>query len=228
MKLAVGIPWQQEMMWSSFLFDFWQTDVPRDARLIRGDKKDTPMSRNHIVREALGWGADELLFMDIDQTFPSDVLARLRSHKKDIVSGWTPLRKQPHWPLVYLREGKSYRPLMPEGELQKVDGFGFGCVLIKMHVFERMVQPWFEQEFHDDESEKAGGLKVGHDLNWCRKAQEAGFELWVDNTVECGHLMNVMIDREYAMNGYIEMMAEHKARQIVQKESERRIHVAGR
>ena len=145
-----------------------------------------------------------------------------------IVSGWTPLRKQPHFPLVYQRSGEQYRPMLPEGSLQKVDGFGFGCVLIKTHVFERMTRPWFEQEFFEEDSAKVGGLKVGHDLNWCRKAQEAGFDLWVDNTVECGHLMNVMIDRQYAMNSYIHLLAEHKAKEVVKEEGERRIHVASR
>jgi hypothetical protein len=222
-RLAVGIPWQQEMVWTDFLFNFWETDIPRDARLIRGDRMDVPQSRNTIVRKALEWGATELIFMDVDQSFPQDVLARLRSHKKDIVSGWAALRKQPHFPLAYMKDGDGYRPTLPQGSLQKVDGFGFGCVLIQMPVFVKMGGPWFEQIFWPADHEKAGGLKVGHDLNWCRNAQEAGYDLWVDNTVQCGHLMNVMIDHDYAMKNYEHMMTEHVLKERIQKAQESRI-----
>jgi len=222
-RLAVGIPWQQEMMWSTFLFDFWATDIPRDARLIRGNRMDVPQSRNTIVREAQAWGATELLFMDVDQNFPGDVLARLRSHDKEVVSGWSPLRKQPHFPLVYKKDAGQYRPIPPRGVLQKVDGFGFGCVLIRMEVFEKVKGPWFEQEFFPNDHERAGELKTGHDLNFCRMAQEAGFDLWVDNTVKCGHLMNAMIDYDYAMAGIEDMMAQEVIKQRVQAAREKRV-----
>jgi hypothetical protein len=225
-RLAVGIPWQSEMMWSHFLFNLWETDIPKTAKLIRGKRMDVPQSRNQIVRDAMSWGAEKLLFLDVDQSSPPDVLARLSSHKKDIVSGWAPLRKHPHFPLVYEKYGDLYRPLMPTEGLQRVDGFGFGCVLLDMKVFDRIPQPWFVQTFWPDDHERAGQLKVGHDLNFCKKAREAGLEMWVDNTVDCGHLMNVMINKEYALTAYIEMLAEHKAKQRMAEQEDRRIVLA--
>jgi len=225
-KLAVGIPWQQEMMWTSFLFTFWQTDIPKDALLIQGDKATTWESRNHIVREALKWGADELLFMDVDQAFPGDVLARLRSHDKDIISGWTPIRKQPHTPLVFKRENGGYGPILPQGQIQEVDGFGFGCVLLKTHVFEKIRTPWFESTFFPHGHERAGDLETGHDLNFCQRAQEAGFSLWVDNTAACGHIMNVMIDQRYAMENIKHLIAQEVIEKKAKEAGERRIHLA--
>jgi hypothetical protein len=220
-KLAIGIPWQHQFMPTDFLFSLWNTDIPRDAKLIRGKEMDLPNSRIDMVCRAQKWGADEIFMVDVDQGFPTDVLKRLRSHNKDIISGWSPHRGYPHTPLVYRKYEHGFRPVHPEKGLQKVDGFGFGCVLLKMHVFDKIPTPWFLNT-HDG---RTGKRLEGNDFYFCKKAQEAGFDLWVDNEVNCTHDFQGKIDKEYALKTYAMLQAEEefkkkKAEKIIQPQKE--------
>jgi hypothetical protein len=220
-KLAIGIPWQHQFMPTDFLFSLWDTDIPRDAKLIRGKEMDLPNSRIDMVCRARDWGADEIFVVDVDQGFPSDVLARLRSHDKDIISGWSPKRGYPHFPLVYRKVPGGYRPLHPAKGLQKVDGFGFGCVLMKMHIFDKIPAPWFLNTHNPD----TGKRTEGNDFYFCNKAQEAGFELWVDNDVNCTHDFHGKIDKNYALATYAHLQEQDDETRRLMEEAKKKEEV---
>ena len=60
--------------------------------------------------------------------------------------------------------------------LMKVDVLGGGCQLIKKHVFDKIIEPIFYED----------GI-VGQDIYFCKKARNAGFEVYVDTSVTLGH-----------------------------------------
>jgi hypothetical protein len=85
-------------------------------------------------------------------------------------------------PVVYVKKesdptGVIHHSILsiPHG-LFRVDAFGFGAVLIKRDVFERVPRPWFK------------GHEGGEDIGFCRKAREHGIELWCDGRYWLAHL----------------------------------------
>ena len=63
--------------------------------------------------------------------------------------------------------------------LQKVDVAGGGCLLVKMRIFDKIKPPYFSPEY-----------KWSTDIQLCRQATEAGFEVWADTSIELGHIKN--------------------------------------
>lgn len=213
-KLAIGIPWNHQQMPTSFLWESIKLGLKdtENVKVIKADKYMLAASRNFIVKEALEAGCDEILFIDIDQGFPSDMVARLRSHKKDIVSGIMPGRKWPHFYEMYKlleEDGKlTYMPYPIIESLQEVDGVGFGCVLVQSSVFEKMESPWFVDLWDKLHINRT----FGNDFYFCKRAQDAGFKIHVDTTCECEHDLTIRLDKEYAEKNIRYHMAMEEAK----------------
>jgi len=146
-------------------------------------------SRNLIVEHALEIGYDYILWVDSDMILPKNTLLRLLSHKKDIVSGVYSYKVINGENAVVKRYSKteedtyedvSLKEIRETKELMLVDGIGFGCVLTKVDIFNKIEQPWFKYE-----------KDLGEDIFFCRKAQETGIEIFVDPTVKAGHVGQV-------------------------------------
>lgn len=136
--------------------------------------------RNAICEHALEKGADYVLFIDDDMTFESNLLLKLMAHDKDIVSAWAYQRGEPHNPVAYMYSSMAngYVAAINAANtgLRRVDAVGFGAVLIKTKVFEKLAKPWFKFE------------RFGEDIGFCHAARQAGFEVWCDSDLEIGHL----------------------------------------
>lgn len=146
-------------------------------------------SRNLIVEHALEIGYDYILWVDSDMILPKNTLLRLLSHNKDIVSGVYSYKVINGENAVVKRYSKtdedtyedvSLKEIRETKELMLVDGIGFGCVLTKVNIFNKIEQPWFKYE-----------KDLGEDIFFCRKAQETGIEIFVDPTVKAGHVGQV-------------------------------------
>ena len=219
-KLAIGIPWNHQFVPTTFLWESIKLGLKdsENVKIIKADKYMLAASRNYIVKTALEEGCDEILFLDVDQGFPDDLVARLRSHDKDIVSGMVPGRRLPHFFEMYKigNDGDklTYFPYPIVSHLQEVDGIGFGSVLVKAKVFETLPHPWFLDLWDEYHIQRT----FGNDLYFCKKAQEAGFKVYVDTTCECEHDLSIRLDKEYAdKNIKFHMMVEEARK----KESKR-------
>lgn len=146
-------------------------------------------SRNLIVEHALEIGYDYILWVDSDMILPKNTLLRLLSHNKDIVSGVYSYKVINGENAVVKRYSKteedtyedvSLKEIRETKELMLVDGIGFGCVLTKVDIFNKIEQPWFRYD-----------KDLGEDIFFCRKAQETGIEIFVDPTVKAGHVGQV-------------------------------------
>ena len=62
---------------------------------------------------------------------------------------------------------------------------GMGFMLVRRGVFESLTYPWFIPFSYAG----AGGAQIlaGEDASFCRRAQQAGFDTWVDPKVIIGH-----------------------------------------
>jgi hypothetical protein len=119
----------------------------------------------------------------------------LRHHDQGIVSGLYHLKAGDYAP-VAMRNGEQQdgssvtRYWHDRDYIETPDALrpqqvvGMGCTLVPMTVFDAIgPRPWFEYE-NDDE----GWPRVSEDVPFCRKASAAGFGIWLDPSVKCGHV----------------------------------------
>jgi hypothetical protein len=144
---------------------------------------------------------DYMLWIDSDQVFDNTSFQKLLDMDKEIASGWycqpyTMTDGSRMTPIVefmnnaFFLEHGSYQFLSANQIQEKeepfvVDYIGFGWVLIKNGVFERMDYPWFAPKpikLSDDITEMCS-----EDVAFCRDAMLAGFDIWVDPTCKVGH-----------------------------------------
>ncbi len=67
-----------------------------------------------------------------------------------------------------------------------VDYTGFGWVLIKKGVFEKLPYPWFAPKMQVFESGNVQDM-CGEDVSFCLDAIEEGMEIWCDPRIRVGH-----------------------------------------
>lgn len=146
-------------------------------------------SRNLIVDFAIEHKFDYILWADSDMIFPKDTFLKLMKHEKDIVSGVYAYKLLNNKNAVAKRfapgkedfyEDIPLKEIREENKLIKVDGVGFGCVLTKVDIFKKIEKPWF---VYDPE--------MGEDIYFCRKAQFAGYKIFLDTSIKCGHVGSV-------------------------------------
>jgi hypothetical protein len=137
-----------------------------------------PESRNELVRNALSAGADWLLWLDSDMSFPVTTLDRLLAHDRHIVGATYLRRTPPHRLLGALRP----RGRLVDG-LTEMASMPFGCMLVRRQVFDDIAAPWFRLDYE-------GEQPVGEDIGFCRRAIEAGYSIFNDDalTLELGHV----------------------------------------
>lgn len=149
-------------------------------------------ARNICVEEALNdYNSDYVFFLDVDVFPPQNIIEKLLAQNKDIVSGPYHSKKPPFHPHAYKElDNGSYETIeIKKNSLLEVDAVGAGCLLIKTNVLKKMTKPWFSTVLPGLNAEHAKDLKfdktqgLGEDLYFCKKARNAGFKIYYDNTI---------------------------------------------
>lgn len=141
-------------------------------------------SREHMVEEALARGAEIVLMLDSDQTFPPDTFHRLFSRKCHIIGANIALKQIPSKPSARMAKGhKDYVYSTGKTGIQKVRFLGCGVTMVCALVFRKIPQPWFLPLYGKDTD------YVGEDVAFFDRAQEHGFDLYVDHdlSLQVGH-----------------------------------------
>lgn len=127
---------------------------------------------------------DYLFAVDHDITFPPDTLVRMLAHDVDLVTGVYRQRIEPQAIEIFdLNHRRMDIAEIAGRDLVEIGGCGFGCVLVKKHVFEWVGYPQFEYHVALNHSNT-----VSEDTDFCRKARNKGFSLWCDPSILCGHI----------------------------------------
>jgi len=211
-RLAIGLPHIGKFS-GKFLDCYVGMRKPAEGyRLLRVGGAPVDMARNELVRKFLAGGGDWLLQIDSDMGFARESLARLMGVAErrglKMVSALCFTRYVPPLPAVFrgvtrVREdGREFLRIRcqetmawleahpeaieecpcvldpaPEDALVRADGTGGAFLLVHREVFEALDEPWFKRD----------ALKQGEDFFFFQNARRAGFELWVDRSVICGH-----------------------------------------
>ena len=181
-------------------FEFWFSTI---GRLF------TPVARDAAVGLAIESGCDYLLMIDDDMICPETMFEQLYAHDVDLVAPLAFTRNPPHKPVLYhCVEGydavakKDYfinNIVMnyPRNKLVECDAVGFGAVLIKRWVFEKLGKGAFMST-----------CGTGEDILFCYKARKIGAKIFMDTACKLGHLgQRVNVNEEYVdqyrgVNGY--------------------------
>jgi hypothetical protein len=159
-----------------------------------------PYTRNVLVRDALAWGADYLLWIDADHAFPADSLTQLLSRNKAVIGVNQPRRSKPTYPTVTGLDGKlvwTTEGLANAGSVEEVESLGLALCLVDAHVLSAVRaalqdkgQALFSLEMLGD-----GCKIVGEDQFFCRNIREHGHHIFVDHELSwrVGHLFETLL-----------------------------------
>lgn len=126
---------------------------------------------------------DYLLAVDSDIMLPNDALKKMLKHDVDVVSGMYIQRiPNTHSLELYGPAGRlSYNEVKDKG-LMEIVSCGFGCVLVKSEVFKAVGYPYFVYHSALDHKDT-----ISEDTDFCKKARDKGFKVWVDTSIKCPH-----------------------------------------
>jgi hypothetical protein len=190
-KVLIGVPTAESSRNSAFYDYFNLIEKPSGTMISFSHSQSPARNRNLIIVQALQNNASHILFLDDDVAPPPDILIRLLSHEKDIVTGLYLMRNYPHLPLIFdiTREdgscGHHFLTEKDEGLIEIVN-CGFGAVLIKTKVFRDMNSPWVT----------LGEYEKDHwcdDISFFNRAKAAGFRIYCDLDVSVGHFTTALI-----------------------------------
>lgn len=132
------------------------------------------MNRIDLCQKAIDRGYDYVLFLDDDMRVPMCTLMMMLRRQVDIIGANCARREYPPAPtakgfdgnLVYTREKST--------GIEKVLSVGTGIMMISTDVFNHIEKPWFMED---------PVKRVGEDVFFCRQAQAAGYDIFIDHDV---------------------------------------------
>jgi hypothetical protein len=177
--VAICVP-ARDMVSAGFAFDL--------ARLVGAADCDVSLltsmgtlivnQRTDLAKDAIKMGASHILYLDSDMRFPKDTLARLLAHDQGIVAANYATRKFPIQPVTFATDTDNTRVYTnPESTgLESVAAAGMGVMLVKTEVFDKIGLPYFMIGYSPKNQDY-----TGEDIFFCRKARQAGFEVFIDH-----------------------------------------------
>jgi len=142
----------------------------------------TTGSRNRLMETALATkDATHFLWIDDDHVFKPNILCNLLSRKVGMICSLMFQKIPPHYPTIYQVSKESehlYHCFVKwPRAVFRIDGCGFGCVLMTREVAEQVKPPYFE--------EQTG--QYGQDLHFCYKLRKLGIPIYCDGTQSILH-----------------------------------------
>ena len=193
--IAIGIP-MDEVLFSQFLSNLMNLSIMPWDMVLTSVSTFVCDARNKIHNGFIeSKGPTHLFMIDSDVLPPPDTIERLLRHDLPVVGGWYRKKerfsvkdldgttKQIQRPVVYDYDSfdeKIGKYLFTErfdaGKgLEKVDGMGAGCWMIRRDVAEAIGKDPFSLDFG------------GEDLTFCKSINKAGFDVIVDWDIACAH-----------------------------------------
>lgn len=193
-KLCIGFPCSWPFVPFPFFHSFIQMERPEFTPMFVTNGPIDGL-RNSIIDDAKKIGASHLIMMDMDQTYPIDAITKLLLYRLPVVGCMVHRRYPPFDPLMLKGDINSYQLIedWEDGALVEVDATGTGCLMFDMRIFYELPPPWFKFRPNPD-PEKPG--TVGEDMGFCSDLRKAGYQIYVDTSIKCGHLSTMVIEEE--------------------------------
>lgn len=175
-----------ERQWPFYVSNFRAADM-------NNCRNKVTLGSASITPETVPFGGleyDYMLWIDSDMVFNFEHIEKLLEDQKDIVGGVYAMNANGVTTAGFLKEDGNHRMtnkfIMNKIHPFEVDYNGFGFMLIKKGVFEKIKYPWFTHE-EIGFSEIDITVATSEDVGWCSRAKKAGYKIWLDPTVKLGH-----------------------------------------
>ncbi|MEN6615117.1 MAG: hypothetical protein ABFD12_01025 [Syntrophorhabdus sp.] len=189
-SLAIGIPNSFPFVPSEFFRSFAMMEKPGYTLIM---KTNGPIDtlRNDIVEKAMAEGCTHILMCDVDQIYDPQTIPKLMSHRLPVVAAKINRRYPPFDPIIMKITDEGYQPIddYTPGSLVECDATGTGCILYNMEVFRKLPYPWFRFQKNPE-----NGMVIGEDIGFCQDLKAAGYKIYVDTSVEIGHLATIIVN----------------------------------
>jgi len=206
-SVVVGIPFygDNDNEFTSSLLSMRQPGGAGAVVFAKTSRVLITIARNLLAKAAIDYDSQFLLFIDSDMVFGRESLMRLLMRACDrnisIIGGLAYKRQKPFEPCILRRIGRKWKYCTvtdPPG-VYEIDGIGMAFTLIRTSVFDDLKKPYFYPS-RDGQRE---------DLNFCLDAKKAGHRIFVDTTVQVGHLSErTVIDHYFKNNQLKELKGE--------------------
>ena len=157
--------------------------IPYEWDLLTREGSVLHYGRETLVKMAIEKECSHVMFIDTDMYFEGDAVERLVKRDKDVIGVSYNRRKFPLETTLSIHDKDGTVINEEKDGMLKCAGVATGFLLIKTDVFKKLKHPWFFWE-----SDEEGELLTGEDVWFCRKAREAGYDIWADMTVKVGHV----------------------------------------
>lgn len=155
--------------------------------------------RNRILMSFLKSDCTHLLCIDADIGWPAQAVKNMLDYDLDVIAGVYPCRQTKSFICrAYLNEDGNI--VKNEKNLIKMNYIPAGFMLIKRGVIETLIKIFASLYFEttDSSQKKESGYAIfntelfngefwGEDYVFSRRVREAGFDIWVDPTIEFDH-----------------------------------------
>jgi hypothetical protein len=216
-KLAVCWIWGSPFVWTRSVESMLQLRHPAgvEVSFFRGTGWGPAKRHLDACQKAMTWGADFLLILGADQVYEPDLLERLWQRVMEgyeVVSALVPSRgyfrddMQPFQKMAWRLKSRGTQaiawsrdavvPIDPrDGDMQRIDFIGSGCLLFRREHLDTLAQPWFFETI--DHQTQVRTACMDTKFVW-RLKQEADSDVWVDTTIPIRHLHAFEIDETFS------------------------------
>lgn len=171
-------------------------------------------ARQNTLVDYMGREFDYLFTVDDDIEIPIDCIVKLVESGKDIIGGFYRLKKdhEAHTAIRPLYGNKTpLSDVFKNGSIHQVQYISTGCMLVASRVIHEMVKKYPELEYDQNITFKKAyafyqpfihthpsGFReyLSEDWAFCQRATDAGFKVWADGSVRCGHWGLIKYDFE--------------------------------
>lgn len=223
LRLAIGVPWYSEFVWTRFTKTALNLKTPDDCEVewffpLR-DGWCAARRHNDCLEQARLWNADLILILGADQTYQPDMLQKLVKHHRngcDVVVASVPIRgyvagqnTKPFGTICWRPKPDQNGNMVvkknmtqddveyigPEhGDLVQVFGCGSGVILFPSEGLVNVPPPWFS------EIPMAPTFERRSCADWPfvdRLLKNNGYKMWCDTTIKVGHIHPFVIDETF-------------------------------
>lgn len=196
MRIAIGLPAAAESKSKTLAYlaammyatGRWHEQNGISISIVPAEGAYVHHSSNGIARSALASGADAILWIESDHTFPPHALTQLIADDKPIV-GCTYKKRDAdgNWPFMLDLVDPA-----DEGQgLARVKFLPGGFVLIRREVYEATAYPWYRADY--GLNGRPMDVFESQDVFFSENAIAAGFDIWCDVKLseEIGHILPV-------------------------------------
>jgi hypothetical protein len=155
-------------------------------------------ARNNALVPLRQRRCDFLFTMDDDVDIPVNTIWRLVEDNKDIVAGAYRFKvPEPGLAVRLPSEGPNWTDVLKNDLITPAIYVSTGCMLVKRETVEGMAAKFPELTYRRNVTGDEcwalympfihRGEYLSEDWAFCRRAEQAGFEVWVDGGIKCGH-----------------------------------------